>query len=200
MRLIRRFFVTITAASIMFSAGHTASNAAADRYYTASKPGSANNTCVVLEYQYCKAGYYLENKMCIECPEPFTSTDNISELHKEGIEESCKIKLDPGYYYSKEDGRVPCDKGYYCPGDEQNYDENNQQAIGRFECPSGYYCPTTGLTETTYKDYKCPTGATSDAGSDEKTDCFLSKRTKFQDSKGTFSLPMADINIIATGN
>lgn len=198
MRLIRRFFVTITAAFIMFSAGHTASNAAADRYYTASKPGSANNTCVVLEYQYCKAGYYLENSMCKECPKPFTSTDNTPKLHKEG-KESCKIKLDPGYYYSSGDTKV-CTEGYYCPGGEQEYNSLNQQAIGRFECPSGYYCPTTGLTETTYKDYKCPTGATSKAGSDEKTDCFLSKRTKFQDSKGTFSLPMADINIIATGN
>ncbi len=177
MRLIRRFFVTITAAFIMFSAGHTASNAA-DRYYTASKPGAA---ACVLTYHFCNKDYYLENGMCKKCPTNFTSTD----LNDGGIT-SCKIKLDPGKYYSVDIGIFTCPEGYYCKGGEQYFVENNQY-IGRSECPAGsfcpqgsseptpcdagYYCPYTKQSDKTTAQLECGTGNYCIAGSAEPTQC-----------------------------
>lgn len=180
MRLIRRFFVTITAAFIMFSAGHTASNAAG-RYYTANKPGSDNITCV-LEYKRCYAGYYLENGMCTECPTYFTS----EPLNDDG-EEACTIDLEAGEYYSVALKSIwTCPEGYYCPGDIEKYNSSNQH-IGRFDCPAGhycpkgseqptpcdagYYCPKTKQSDQTVAQLDCGVGKYCPAGSANSQDC-----------------------------
>lgn len=59
-------------------------------------------------------------------------------------------------------------------------------------CPAGYYC-------TPYR-YECPAGTTSDAGSDEKKDCYmLGGTTKIEGDNGTFTLP-ADLNLYYRGS
>lgn len=178
MRLIRRFFVTITAAFIMFSAGHTASNAAADRYYKASKTGAA---ACILTYHFCNAGYYLhKNGICIQCPKHFTS-----EPLNSGGEEACTIDLEPGKYYSS-NNIYSCPEGYYCPGDIEAYNSSNQP-IGRFDCPAGhycpkgseqpkpcepgYYCPNTKQSDQTVAQLDCGVGKYCPAGSVNPQNC-----------------------------
>lgn len=57
------------------------------------------------------------------------------------------------------------------------------------DCPAGFYC--TGGEEN-----PCPVGTTSDAGADEKTDCYISSATKFQDGSGrTFTLPIGRVYV-----
>ena len=51
------------------------------------------------------------------------------------------------------------------------------------ECPAGYYCPD-GAAET-----KCPAGATSDAGADDITKCYMSGDTQICDQDGCIYLP-----------
>jgi len=59
-------------------------------------------------------------------------------------------------------------------------------------CPAGYYC-------TPYR-YECPAGTTSDAGSDEKKDCYmLGETTKIEGDNGTFTLP-TDLKLYYRGS
>lgn len=59
-------------------------------------------------------------------------------------------------------------------------------------CPAGYYCDGT--------QKNCPAGTTSDAGSDEKKDCYmLGGTTKIEGKNGTFTLP-AGLNLYYRGS
>ncbi len=51
------------------------------------------------------------------------------------------------------------------------------------ECPAGYYCPDDAA------ETKCPAGATSDAGADDITDCYMSGDTQICDQDGCIYLP-----------
>lgn len=53
-------------------------------------------------------------------------------------------------------------------------------------CDAGYYCNTS--------KQECPAGSTSPAGSSEESACYISSETQFQDSKGTFTLPIGNLN------
>ena len=77
-----------------------------------------------------------------------------------------------------------CPAGSYCPGDDLQYDDNDNHGItvcaaGYYSgasassctiCPAGSYAEGTGNTSCT----TCPGSMTSVAGSDQKTDCKIS--------------------------
>lgn len=53
------------------------------------------------------------------------------------------------------------------------------------DCPSAFYC-------TACVQHPCTPGATSAAGSTNKSDCHYTKNTVFRDTAGTFNLPVND--------
>ena len=98
-----------------------------------------------------------------------------------------------GYYASEEKWHLTDDQGNkikdangnqisYAPGDTVKYVPQNSTTpvyltLEVKQCEAGYYC-------TNGKRTKCPAGMTSDAGSDEITDCKTGTETKVCDDTG----------------